>query len=268
MSTRTLIAFLLIFFASSVVSAEPSAKNSLITAKAGLMDADYRGDLARLASLRAEIKPLSDDPALGYLADYWTGYASWRLAINGANAQMTRDDLKANLEQAVADFESSLRKKEDFADAYAAAASIHGWLAAIHRDDADLMNTHLATSKQFLTKAEALEPANPRVLWVRGGVFLFAPPAYGGSPERAIEIYRKQVDASGPLTPSSPLPDWGKPEALMSLAFAQMVKSPPDLNAATDNARAALKLQPQWHYVRDILMPQIEAKRKQAAEAT
>ena len=126
--------------------------------------------------------------------------------------------------------------------------------------------TGIETSKRFLTRAEALEPANPLVLWVRGGVFLFAPPAYGGSPERAIETYRKQVDASGPLTPNSPLPDWGKPEALMSLAYAQMIKSTPDLDAATDNARAALKLQPQWHYARDILMPQIEAKRKQMAE--
>ncbi len=53
----------------------------------------------------------------------------------------------------------------------------------------------------------------------------------------------------------------------MSLAYAQMIKSSPDLDAATDNARAALKLQPQWHYVRDILMAQIETKRKQAAEA-
>jgi hypothetical protein len=128
------------------------------------------------------------------------------------------------------------------------------------------MNAHIEASKRFLTKAEALEPANPRVLWVRGGVFLFAPPAYGGSPDRAIETYRKQIDASGPLTPGSPLPDWGKPEALMSLAYAQLIKSSPDLDAATDNARAALMLQPQWHYVRDILMPQIEAGRKQMAD--
>ena len=266
MSTRTLIAFLLIFFATSVVAAEPSAKNKLVKAKADLMDADYRGDLARLASLREEIKPLSSDPALGYLADYWTGYASWRIAANGSNEQMTPDDLKANLERAAADFESSMRKKEDFADAYAAASSVHGWIAFLHRDDQALMNAHIETSKRFLAKAEALEPANPRVLWVRGGVFLFAPPAYGGSPERAIETYRKQIDVSGPLMPSSPLPDWGKPEALMSLAYAQMIKSPPDLEAATDNARAALKLQPQWHYARDILIPQIEAKRKLMVE--
>ncbi|HXA19488.1 MAG TPA: hypothetical protein VN380_21030 [Thermoanaerobaculia bacterium] len=266
MSTRTLIAFLLIFFATSVVSAKPSTKNQLIAAKAAVMDADYRGDLARLASLREEIKPLSDDPSLGYLADYWTGYASWRLAANGSNEQMTQDDLKAHLDRAAADFESSLRKREDFADAYAAASSVHGWIAFLHRDDQAIMNAHIETSKRFLTKAESLEPDNPRVLWVRGGVFLFAPPAYGGSPERAIETYRKQIDASGPLMPSSPLPDWGKPEALMSLAYALMIKSSPDLDAATDNARAALKLQPQWHYARDILMPQIEAKRKQMTE--
>jgi len=262
MSVKTVIVAVLFFVAAYLAAAEPSAKNKLITAKANLMDADYRGDLARLASLRAEIKPLSDDASLGYLADYWTGFASWRIAINGSNAQTPIDELKANLETAVADFESSFHKKEDFADAYASAASIHGWIAYLHRDDAALMKSHIETSQRLLAKAEALEPSNPRVLWVRGGVFLFAPPAMGGSVERAIEIYQKQLEASGPLTPRSPLPDWGKPEALMSLAFAQIMKSTPDLNAATDDARAALKLQPQWHYVRDILMPQIEAKRK------
>ena len=157
MSTRTLIAFLLIFFATSVVDAEPSAKNKLVTAKADLMDADYRGDLGRLALLREEIKPLSGDPEFGYLADYWTGYASWRIAANGSNEQMTPDDLKANLERAAADFESSLRKKEDFADAYAAASSVHGWIAFLHRDDQALMNAHIETSKRFLAKAEAMD---------------------------------------------------------------------------------------------------------------
>jgi hypothetical protein len=267
MTARSLIALALFYCGSFVVAGEPSANDKLIAAKASLTDADYRGDLPRIASLRTQITPLSGDKDFGYLADYWTGFASWRLAINGANAQMAADDLKANLERATADFESSFRKKEDFADAYAAASSVHGWLAFLHRDDPALMKSHLEISKQFLAKAEALEPANPRVLWVRGGAFLFAPPAYGGSVERAIEIYNNQVEASGPLTPNSPLPDWGEPEALMSLAYAEMVKSTPDLNAATGDARAALTLQPQWHYVRDILMPQIETKRKHAVEA-
>jgi len=71
------------------------------------------------------------------------------------------------------------------------------------------------------------------------------------------------LENAGPLRPESPLPDWGKVEALMSLASAHLNKPSPDVDAAAEEARTALRLQPDWHYVRDILMPQIDAKRKQ-----
>jgi hypothetical protein len=240
---------------SSAVSAQ------LVAAKAKVMAADYGADLAGLAAVRSQLEPLKDDPALGYLADYWRGYASWRIAINGANASMSQDELRANLDRAAADFESSAHKKADFADAFAAASSVHGWLTSLNRADPDVMKAHMESSKRLLLKAEALEPNNPRVLWVRGGYFLFAPPAYGGSTEKAIEIYRKQVESSAPLTPNSPLPDWGKAEALMSLAFAHLNQPSPDLEAATKEAHEALALAPNWSYVKDILVPQIEEKR-------
>ncbi len=256
-----------------LVAAPPESsavRSRLVEAKAKLMSADYRADLAELASLRSQLEPLKDDPELGYLADYWRGYASWRIAMNGAGtgagATMSRDELQAHLERAVADFESSTRKKNDFADSFAAAASVHGWLASLHRDDPDLMRLHLDSSRRLLARAEELEPNNPRVLWVRGGNYLFAPPAYGGSTEKAIEIYRKQADVSGPLMPHSPLPDWGKAEALMSLAFAHLNQPIPDLDAATKEARAALVLAPRWSYVRDVLVPQIDQKRRVKGE--
>jgi hypothetical protein len=51
----------------------------------------------------------------------------------------------------------------------------------------------------------------------------------------------------------------------MSLAYEYMTKNPPELDRADKNARAALELVPYWHYVRDILVPQIAtAKSKQA----
>jgi hypothetical protein len=49
----------------------------------------------------------------------------------------------------------------------------------------------------------------------------------------------------------------------MSLASAHLNKPSPDLDAAEEEARAALQLRPDWHYLRDILMPQIDARRKQ-----
>ncbi len=50
----------------------------------------------------------------------------------------------------------------------------------------------------------------------------------------------------------------------MSLAWSNLNQTTPDLNAAEQYAQAALKLVPYWHYVRDILMPQIQADQAKA----
>jgi len=52
----------------------------------------------------------------------------------------------------------------------------------------------------------------------------------------------------------------------MNLAWANLNRATPDLDAAEANARAALALVPYWHYVRDMLLPQIlEARAKGTA---
>ena len=240
------------------------AERRLVTAKPRLMSADYRADLDELARLREEVAPLADDPALGYLAHYWAGFASWRIAINGASRGMSAQDLEAHLERAGADFEASLRLRDDFADAHAAAAMAVSWLAGFHSKDPAAMQEQWQKSRGLLKRARELEPNNPRVLWAVGATYLFSPPQYGGSLEHAVETYRRMLEVSETTNAASPLPDWGKPEALMSLAFAHLQQSPPDLAAANEEARAALRLQPEWSYVRDVLVPQIEAAQRKA----
>ena len=237
----------------------PSPGHRLVTAKPKLMSADYRGDLDELARLREEVLPLADDPALGYLAHYWAGFASWRIAINGANQGMSIPDLIANLEKAAANFETSIRLKDDFADGYAAAAGVNGWLGAF-----DMRNNPAETPERIkkfwslLNRATELGPDNPRVLWVKAVPLLVLPPDKGGNLNGAIELYRRMDEVSQATSDAaSPLPDWGKPEALMSLAFAHLKQS--DLTSAREEAQAALRLQPEWSYVRDVLVPQIEA---------
>jgi len=44
----------------------------------------------------------------------------------------------------------------------------------------------------------------------------------------------------------------------MSLAWSSLNRATPDVNAADQYAHAALALVPYWHYVRDILLPQIQ----------
>ena len=240
-----------------------SPERLLLTVKARVMSADYRADLGELAHCRDEALLLSEAPEVGYLARYWAGFASWRLAINGVNNGMSNEQLKKHLEQAAAEFMASTGLRSDFADSYAAGASVNGWLGSLKTDESAVAQVHWARMGQLLARARELEPNNPRVLWVVGGDLLFKPLDYGGNPERAIEVYRRMLEvAVDPSPTSSPLPDWGKPEALMSLAYAHLNLASPDLDAAADEARAALDLQPEWSYVRDILLPQIETQRR------
>jgi hypothetical protein len=252
--------------ASAKPAIEDDARRRLVAAKARIMAADYRADLTELARVREEIVPLAGDATDGYLVRYWAGYASWRVALNGASHGMSSDELRGNLERAAADFDAATALRPDFADGYAAAASVNGWLTAFHREDPDVFREYVARSGRNLARAKELAPDNPRVLWVAGGDFLFKPPQWGGSTERAIEIYVRAADVAAAPQPDSPLPDWGKPEALMSLAYAHMNQKAPDLVAAEKEARAALRLQPQWSYVKDVLLPQIQAAASNGAK--
>lgn len=243
--------------------AAADVERRLLAAKPQLMSADYRADLEELARLRDEVVPLTADPALGYLAHYWAGFASWRIAINGASRGMSTEDLKAHLARAGTDFDAAVRLKDDFADAYAAAAGVYGWLGTFFlRDDPTAAQERFDQFYRLIARATELEPDNPRVLWISAVPSLVLPPEKGGNLDRAIEIYRRMGEVSPAVSNAgSPLPDWGKPEALMSLANAHLQRSPADLAAADEAARAALRFQPEWSYVHNVLLPQIEAAR-------
>lgn len=260
---KKFVAILFTFLIVGTALAQTSAAPELVALKAKIMSADYRADINALSQLRDQASRLGNDHDLGYLAHYWSGYASWRAAINGANHDMKVDELKAHLQRAATALYSSMRLKDNFADAYAAASMVNSWLGTFSmgsNPDMVAAMERLSLSRALFSRANALEPDNPRVLWAKGSFLLFAPAAQGGSIPRAIDVYQqmiKEADRRG-VDATSPLPDWGKPEALMSLAFAHSQQTPPDLKAAAAEATAALKLVPEWSYVRDDLMPKIE----------
>jgi hypothetical protein len=236
-------------------------ERKLVALKARVMSADYAADLAALGSIRGELAALRPDRDLGYLADYWSGYASWRLAMNGANLTMPSEEMRRHVEEAVSDFESSIRRKDDFADGYAAAASVHGWMTMFTRNDPAALRAHAERSRDLLRRAKELGPSNPRVLWAEGAYYSFTPPAFGGDPVRGLAAYRLMLESTQTLLPASPLPDWGRAEGYMSLAYFQAYQADPDLTAANAEAQEALRLVPQWSYVREILLPAIASMR-------
>jgi hypothetical protein len=256
-------------YAAGKTSLAPS-RESIIRIVTQIQRADYEGDRAALERLHDELTPIPEDNKLASRVLYWRGFALWRRAINGFNETPTPNDLEADLTQAVTDFKDAIARDPAFVEPKIGAGSSLGYLMYLHKNDSTRVQELLQQSSPLLKEAMAAAPDNPRLLWVLGPIRWSSPPERGGGQDKAFEGYNRGLeairnqkrDASDPLEPT-----WGEPELLMSLAWSNLNRTTPDLNAAEQDAQAALKIVPYWHYVRDILMPQIQAARAKALSA-
>jgi hypothetical protein len=233
--------------------------DSIVHVVTQIQRADYEGDRAALKRLHDELTPIPADNKLASRVLYWRGFAMWRRAINGFNETPTPTDLEEDLTQAIADFKDAIAPA--FVEPKIGAVSSLGYLMYLHRKEPTRVQELLQQLSPLLKEALATAPDNPRLLWVLGPIRWSSPPDRGGGQDKAFELYnrglqeiRKQKPPSDPLEPS-----WGEPELLMNLAWSNLNQTTPDLKAAEEDAQAALRLVPYWHYVRDILMPQIQA---------
>ncbi len=278
MSTRNgrALLFMLTAFVLSAAATElhPADKTSLALSRDSItrivtqiQRADYEGDRPTLKRLRDELTPIPEDNKLASRVLYWRGFALWRKAINGFNESPTPTDLEEDLTQAVTDFKDSIARDSAFVEPEIGAVSSLGYLMYLNKKDQTRVQELLQQVSPLLKEAIATAPDNPRLLWVLGPIRWSSPPERGGGQDKALESYNKGLeaartqkrDASDPLEPS-----WGEPELLMSLAWSNLNRTTPDLNAAERDAEAALKMVPYWHYVRDILMAQIRAAQAKA----
>lgn len=242
------------------------AVEALVTTVARVVDADYRGDREALRRLHGDLGPVPDEPTLASRVLYWRGFALWRRSINGFNDSADRVELDADLRQAVVEFEQALLRDPAFIDASTGLASCLGLLTFLHSKDQVVAGELIKRWSPLMASIRGHADDNPRLAWVLGQSLWFTTPTMTRAEVderqgRSMDMYRRGLsraraakhEARGPLDPA-----WGEPELLMNLAWASLNKSVPDIAAAEENARAALALVPHWHYVRDILLPQIE----------
>jgi uncharacterized protein YciI len=265
--------FVLIIFVLSIATPElysadeTPSRESIIHIVTQIQRADYEGDRPALKRLHDDLSPIPKDNKLASQVLYWRGFALWRRAINGFNETPTPNDLDADLTQAVTDFKDAIARDPAFVEPKIGAGSSLGYLMYLHKNDPTRVQELFQQSSPLLKEAMATAPDNPRLLWVLGPMRWSSPPERGGGQDKAFEGYNRGLeairnqkrDASDPLDPS-----WGEPELLMSLAWSNLNRTTPDLNAAEQDAQASLKLVPYWHYVSDILMPQIQAAQAKA----
>jgi len=253
----------LIFVSLSFLTATPAndAREQAARIVAQIQRADYEGDRTAMQRGYDDLKPFIEDQKLAPRIRYWRGFAQWRRAINGFNDAVDPKALARDLNTALDEFKAAIELDPKFVDAKVGIISSLGFLLfADQQDEArkkERIEQILATEKE----ASAIAPENPRLIWVRGPILWNSPPERGGGQDKAIQNYQRGLEACSKIkTNNDPLePSWGKPELMMSLAYCYLNANSADVNAAERYARNALENVPYWHYVRDILLPQIVA---------
>lgn len=242
------------------LSAAAPPDQALAHSAAAILRNDYGADRAQLLLLARDLERRSGGPHEKYRR-YWIAFAYWRRGFNGLNETPAPADLAEDFDRCAAQARAALALDPGFEDARGALMGclmgrlwVPGGLpeerkAGFLREGTDVMRTLMQNAG-----------SNPRSLWLVGMQQAYRPA--GGDPGAAIATWkrglagaREEALAAGSRAPWAP--SWGAPEILMNLAnFHTYAK--PDKAVARAYAEGALAMAPDWHYVRDILLPAIE----------
>jgi len=264
------LAILALVLNAVVASAAEGNRERVCALVAQIQRADYEGDRGVLGKCFDELAPFAQDATLASRVNYWRGFALWRRAINGFNDQVDPNELERDLRQAIEQFKASAEKDHAFVDAKVGMISCLGFLCFMKRGDTNALKDLLGEMSPLVADAKAAAPDNPRLRWVLGPIIWYQVRQAQTGSNKVIENYKQGLEhcSAGEEKLGSLEPGWGKPELLMSLAYTYLNDASPNLEAAEENARAALALIPYWHYTRDILLPQIlSAKAKTTGAA-
>lgn len=224
--------------------------------------ADYEGNRAELARLYQELEPFIENKPIASRVRYWRGFALWRRALNGFNESIGAKEQEHDLELADSEFKQAAAIDELFVDAKIAEGSCLSNLMFLNRTNPSRMQELISEARSVLKEADSQAPDNPRLAWVEGPNLWYRSQQNAENQTKAIELYERGLETIRKQKPASSdrlEPSWGEPELLMNLAWANLHRNTPDLKAAQTYAQSALKLVPYWHYVKDILMPQIQS---------
>jgi hypothetical protein len=266
MNTQLLTALILVSFSFVGGTVANDAREQAARIVAQIQRADYEGDRTAMQRGYDELKPFTEDQKLASRIRYWRGFAQWRRAINGFNDSVDPKELEQDLKTALDEFKIAMEKDPTFVDAKVGTISCLGFLAFTNRKDQARAKELVGQILPLVKEADEMAPDNPRLIWVHGPILWNSPPERGGGQDKAIQNYQRGLEACSKIkTSDDPLePSWGKPELMMSLAYCYLNANSVDVNAAERYARNALEIVPYWHYVRDILLPQIVAAKAKA----
>jgi tetratricopeptide (TPR) repeat protein len=188
------------------------------------------------------------------LLHHYHGYALYRLAArHGCDEEADPRCVWQLLEQAKSALEASAERAPT-AETHALLASVYGLMISENPSLGPSLGQRI---DGLQADALALDPENPRVWLLKGIGEFFTPEAYGGGVEPALAALERSARAFETDAPVPPRPRWGRADVHLWLGQVHQAKG--DADEARRHYERALELEPSNAWVRDHLLPALDA---------
>ncbi len=149
-------------------------------------------------------------------------YAALAVLQNGRMAMQSgkNDTLDATADEAQKYVDAAKAVSPDNAELYILEKMIHRYRMIVN--PVARFMTEGAAAEEALSKAEKLDPGNPRITLLRAEDAYYTPEQFGGSKTQAMELFRKAKEQFKNYKPKNSLsPNWGEAEADYFLSQAK-----------------------------------------------
>jgi hypothetical protein len=229
----------------------------LVEARTRADDANFQNDAAALRKAAADLVALADDREVGRMALYYASWTEWALAASEVQAGNSAAGIQAADRSA---FYARRALERDENDAEVMTMLVNALIVIAVLDKERFMP---AAKEIAPLRARAIEraPASPRVVMMDAGMIFNNPPERGGGREKglarwleAIRLFERESES----TPSDVTrPTWGRALAWGWLTGLYLAMMPPEFEKAREAAMTALKLRPDFWFVKDQLVPKL-----------
>lgn len=219
------------------------------------------GDKNELAHTRQLFERMLTMKQKEWLVHYYIALANQNLTY------FVRDDQEQQaklIDDAIEHLDIALQSNKKFAEAWILLANMYGLKIGVESENTINLSKK---QKKAIKTATKMEPDNPRLYLVSGRSAYFVPKAFGGGLEKAKADLRKALDLfSSYRAPSEIYPQWGEDETYVWLG--QIAVKEDSLQLAEYYYQQALKINPEYKWVANYLLPTLQKKINAAAPST
>lgn len=258
---RTIIFLMMkLSFFSFISHAQTVTQSSeqLLLEKAKFRLAKNAGDSAAIDKSVKAFEILAKSKGSGSLTYHYLAYSQQYLSYFSHD---DKDKQKRLIDSAIKNTKTAIKLDKDLSDNYVLLSSLYSSKIGEYKNNIDSLMKYKALYEENMAKAHSLEPDNPRYYLVKAQSLYYTPQDYGGGIAKAKPLFEKSLSLYKEAnTTASVRPDWGLTDVYSWLAH--IAEKQGDLNKSIDYYNKLLQSEPDYAYVRNVLLPGLLKKKE------